>query len=543
MKTTMLWLIVAGAMLAFVPQMADPYMTPRLLIPALAAGVLLLMPSTRRSPLEIPALVFLLVVAIAAVRAQDWRYAVIGSYQFGMDSLIAVACYVTVLTAAARADVDARAAARAVAAASIPMSAYGIFQAFFKDPFLWGELHGGGRVSSTQGGPVFLGAVLALSVVCALQLAREGDRLGFAAIALALPCMWFTQARGAFLAAAVGSAFLIRWAWIAALPALLLMPKLFNSFVSDAARVQVWVTALRTWWENPVLGYGPGNFYLAFRKNAGWDLVDIVGSAQYVQAHAHNDWLHVLATAGLVGLAAYAWLVASAVREARRSDDKQLLLGLLAAFACASAFNPVPASAILIMAVVFGAATTRWDACFDYRRPAMAFIAIAIALGVGRLSIADLHYARAHQAADPATRAMEYQEAARLNPWEMFYSCRQVDSINGLIPYMELADRRPMALAGRQLAELAVARHPNDSYAHELLGKQILIAHMAGHRDAPPDLALEAFTRAQELAPTFEILMWRRRSTAIGLGDADAIAHADRDIADLRASLAVAGKF
>jgi|CXWL01.1.fsa_nt_gi hypothetical protein len=533
----MIALMIAGAMLTFIPQIADPYMTPRLLLVALGAACLLLMKSNKETTLEAPAFAMVAAAMVSALYGHDRFYSIIGSYQFGMDSLLAIACYFAVLLAAGRSGMSVDNAARTITVASIPVSVYGILQRHFHDPLIWVDLHSGARVASTQGGPIFLGAVLAVAALCAAHLARKGDRLAQIALPLALWCLWYTQTRGAVLATGLGVAFMFRGAVWVAIPAVVLMPRFFHSAISDLARMEVWKIALAVFRDNPLTGYGNGTFYLAFRRYANWNLVDVAGS-QYVQAHAHNDILHVLATMGLIGLAAYLFLGYSMLRVALNHPERKFLLGLLAAYVALSAFNPVTQSAFVMLAVLFGVASARVQVIAQ-RRIGPALAALVVFASVSRLTLADYHYAKAGvNNNDVQLSAMEFQRAAELNPWEMFYSCRQVDSLMRLIPYMPLEQRRPLALAGRQLAVDAVARHPEDSYAHELLGKQILVGYIAGYRDISPRIALESFNRAQELAPTFEILMWRRRNTAEQLGDADQVSFADKDINDLRAAIA-----
>lgn len=531
-------LIVFGAMVFWLPMIADPYMTPRLLLVAVGAALLLIAKSDKGTSLEKPALVMLVAAAVSAFYGHDRIYSIIGSYQYGMDSLLSIVCYVAVLIAAARSGDGVDDVAKKITIASIPVSLYGIFQRFFTDPLIWQDLHGGSRAASTQGGPIFLGAVMAIAVLCAAHTARKGDRLGSIALALALPCLWFTQTRGAVLATGVGMVFMFRWLALATIPVILMVPRWYNSGLSDATRIEVWKVAVRTFESTPLTGYGTGNFYLAFRRYTDWTLVDVANSATYVQSHAHNDYLHVLATMGVLGLAAYVFLGYSTIRVAWNHTEKKFLMSILAAYAVLSAFNPVTTSAFVLLALIFGAASSNVKLTTE-RRVLPALASMVVAICVGRLTVADYHYAQAgvHKN-DIARSAMEFQRAAQLNPWEIFYSCRQVDSLMKLIPYMPLENRRPLALAGRQLAQAAVIRHPHDSYAHELYGKQILIAYMAGYRDIEPVVALGAFKRAQKLAPTFEVLMWRRRDAAKVLGDWDEVGYADKDINDLRAAVA-----
>ena len=537
MNRACIYLMTFGAMIFWLPMISDPYMTPRLLLVTIGASALLFMKSERRSSLEGPVLTLLAAAIVSSVFAQDKFYAVVGSYQFGMDSLIAFACYFFVLAASARAEGGVDDITRTIVIASIPMSMYGIFQRFFKDPLIWRDLHGGTRVASTQGGPIFLGAVLAVVVVCCAPFVKKGDRLARVALALAALTILFTQTRGAILAAIIGSTFITRWALVASIPAIFLVPRIYTSGLSDITRVEVWKTALRVFIDHPWTGYGPGNFYLAFRRYTNWDLVDIVGSVNYVQAHAHNDILHVLATMGIIGFVAYILLGYSVVRVALMHTERKLLLGILAAYAVLSSFNPVTTSAFVLMAMIFGAASSKITASAK-RRASPALASMIVTLFTGRLILADYHYVKGYDSKDDiATQAMEFQEAARLNPFEMFYTCRQIDSLMGLIPRMPVEQRSHLALAGRDLAVMALRRHPMDSYAHELMGKQIIIGHMAGYRDVDPREAMNAFNRAQELAPTFEALMWRRLATANGLKDGEQIWRANQDIATLRHTL------
>ena len=538
MNKFLVWAIAFGAMVFWLPMNADPYMTPRLLLVAAASAGLLFLRSDKRSSLEKPAFWMLAAFFLCAALSHDRAYSFIGSYLLGIDSLLAVICYAEVLKAGARADDGVEGVADAVVAMSIPVSLYGIFQRFFPDPLIWGELHGGHRVASTQGGPIWLGAVMAISILCALYRARAGSRTAYAALVLGLPCLWFTETRGAVLAVGVGAVFTFRWLALAAIPALLLMPRFSMASLSDATRLEVWNIAVRVFVDNPIVGYGNGNFYLAFRRYTDWTMVRVAETASYVQAHAHNDFLHVAATMGIVGLIAYCILYASVVRVAIKHAERGFLLSLIGAYAVLSAFNPVTTSAFVMLALVFGAASSKVEPVTE-RRTLPALASMLVAIFVGRLVVADYHYGRGALAKDnPQLAAMEFQRAAQLNPWEVFYSCRRVDSVTNLIPYMPLKDRRALALATRQMAADVVLLHPMDSYAHELMGKQIIIAYMAGYRDIDPRDSLKSFNRAQELAPTFEMLLWRRRNAAIVLQDAEQAEYANRDIGYLRAALA-----
>lgn len=72
-------------------------------------------------------------------------------------------------------------------------------------------------------------------------------------------------------------------------------------------RRELWLAAGRMWWQRPLLGGGPHTFRLRFGPYLGlanWDR----------RTHANNLYLELLADLGLLGLAAFAWLVVAAGR-------------------------------------------------------------------------------------------------------------------------------------------------------------------------------------------------------------------------------------
>jgi hypothetical protein len=74
-------------------------------------------------------------------------------------------------------------------------------------------------------------------------------------------------------------------------------------------RPVLWQTALRIAGDHPLLGIGPDNFrhtYGRYLGLAAWD----------TRVHANNTYLEVLAGTGLLGLAAFGWLVVAAARSA-----------------------------------------------------------------------------------------------------------------------------------------------------------------------------------------------------------------------------------
>ncbi len=91
-----------------------------------------------------------------------------------------------------------------------------------------------------------------------------------------------------------------------------------DNLMSLTGRTYIWATSVRTWLENPVFGYGLG-LWESERFRATYGPFD----------HAHNQFLHALASAGLVGLAgllAYLGAALAGALRAARADPTPLVL-------------------------------------------------------------------------------------------------------------------------------------------------------------------------------------------------------------------------
>jgi O-antigen ligase len=85
------------------------------------------------------------------------------------------------------------------------------------------------------------------------------------------------------------------------------MPRLPAAAVRPS-RPQLWSAALAAAWDRPWLGTGPDNFRLVYGRYTGIDRPD-------PRVHANNMYLDVLAGAGVIGLAALAWLFVTIARS------------------------------------------------------------------------------------------------------------------------------------------------------------------------------------------------------------------------------------
>jgi O-antigen ligase len=77
----------------------------------------------------------------------------------------------------------------------------------------------------------------------------------------------------------------------------------------------MWKAGLAMWREHPWTGVGLGDLKPIYREFASADVPRTYG-------HLHNDWVHLLATTGILGTAAFAWLMVGFGRIVWRSDAR-----------------------------------------------------------------------------------------------------------------------------------------------------------------------------------------------------------------------------
>src|SRR5262249_7749757 len=132
-------------------------------------------------------------------------------------------------------------------------------------------------------------------------------------------------------------------------------------------RVLIWRLSWDLFRERPLLGWGPDSLRVAAAPRKTPELVRAT-STQDTPTHAHNDLLQSLATTGLVGFAAYAYLLyvggGAAVRAWRgpeRGRGVALACGLLGLFLDVK-FNPAPIEVLACAAFFAGLLTSPSDA-------------------------------------------------------------------------------------------------------------------------------------------------------------------------------------
>lgn len=355
-----LWIVVAANQPFEPPKAALLRSLAWLLLGAWVAGHLLRgrapWPVLARNPLAWPVAGVATAVLLATLLAVDPRLSLLGSYirsQGLLTWLGYLALFVVVADRLRRLE-QARRLAVALVVSAVPLVVLGGFQAAGMDP-LGFITDARSPVYATLGRANFLGAYLAMlmPLTAALLLTRSsgpaeassastadtpgrarsllGARGSRGALAALLAGQAFvvgaTLVRGAWLAAAVGLvAFLLLWWWraftrraralVAVATGLAAAAVVAGGGISllqadagsVAARRTIWLAVWELIRERPVVGYGPEALELVFPRVFPPQLVYYQGREVFVD-RAHNLVLDWAVTAGLVGLAAMAYLL------------------------------------------------------------------------------------------------------------------------------------------------------------------------------------------------------------------------------------------
>lgn len=189
---------------------------------------------------------------------------------------------------------------------------------------------------------------------------------------------------------------------------------------SDTQRIEIWKTALNASRDNLLIGLGPDGFstYFMTHKPVNFN----VNRA----ANAHNDLLQASATLGVAGLIVYLIFAVGAFKGL----TGPALGSIVALFICAK-FNPIPLEAMIIGAVVLGAAHHRNS--FQVNKPVIVMMAIFMPI-VGMIAYAD--YRRGLGDIEGATRA---------NPYEVSYKKSALLAGGGIEHVKSAVKNRPFS--------------------------------------------------------------------------------------------------
>lgn len=276
-------------------------------------------PGLRRTPAEVPSLMWLFALVIASVAGQDFEGSV-GRVTKGL--LLAV-----IPMAAFHAD-DPKIARRALAALLVSAAAATIF-ALVKFAMQGGAFPV--RVRGAAGHPLTYGgqAMLLATVAASIALWARDRRWRLAAggvLLLVLPALLGSFTRSAWIGTLVAFAVLVaftRARWLAGLAAaavvlVLLLPggyreralSAFNpNSVWNVERVLLWKAGWRMFQEHPVTGVGLQDLHPLIERYRP-------PGAHESHGHLHSVYVQIGATMGLVGLIAFGFLVWGLYRTA-----------------------------------------------------------------------------------------------------------------------------------------------------------------------------------------------------------------------------------
>lgn len=265
----------------------------------------------------------------------------------------------------------------------------------------------GWRLGGAMGDPNFLAMVLVAALPLAAYQALEPSAhwfrrlwaLGVAGLALA--AMLFTYSRGAFLGLGLLVVVLLvahpqrKWVLTAAVAGVLLASALApqqlwsrlatlvqNSLgaqeqqMTDSSfrsRRHEMLTGLDMFLHHPLVGVGPGNFETAYLKYSA----QVGLSGDNTVRDPHSLYTQLLAETGLVGLAAFAFLLISAFRLLERGRKRAHRLG-------AATFGRLLAACELVLAVYLTCSVFLHDAYFRHFFLLLALGVLGAALALDR---------------------------------------------------------------------------------------------------------------------------------------------------------------
>lgn len=514
-------LTAVAALWACAPGLNDPYQAPHAAALALVALLAAASRGRGRSSLELPVLAALGLWALTIPSSRDLGCSLIGSHLAPFDGAVVVVTLTILLLCAGTSGATTSQVCRIIAVVSVPVSLLAVAQHLgYRDPMLPGKLPTGMRSVSTIGSPVYLGSVLAVCAAAIWSVRKQAPRLFWMSMPACAAALYCTRTRGAWIAAAAGICVHLparARAWVAG--AAVAAAVVVSRAPSDTARVEIWKSALKLFWADPVSGVGPGAFAVAYRQVISDAYVAVNGPLMVTQ-HGHNLLLDTAVTSGLFGLAALAVLAAALARLLWRADreDAAACGSVLMAYAAVAAFNPVSHCAVALVALVAGCASRQSGEPVVPRRlwalPALAALAVASSVVAG-----DRFYFMGLRSANPFDRAYYYQKAAAWNRWDMKIATLRMEAVYKVLPAMDRPTVEAMAYAVTEEARVQVGRHPHDALAYEMLAKGLRLVADLGGPVSDQNVA-DVLSKARSLAPTFTPLLAKESVALARVGDA-----------------------
>jgi O-antigen ligase len=334
----------------------DPIILPKLLaarLLILLLGALFIVRwlrgelKVRRTPLDLPIVAYVVSAGVSTLFAANVNLAIFGSYG-RVEGLLTIATYAALFWLSVQSipsPAEGRAVLRAILAGAFVVSLVAVLQAV-AGGLTVGPASSVARASATFGNSNALAAYLAMALPLGVyeyvQAGSTSDRiLAGNAVAMMAIALALTFGRGGWVGGAVGVMIVIATARpsrrlvmvmagagggliaaivlttaalgaggvpIAQSATARLLSLLDPTAGTGAIRLHIWKDTLGMIASRPLVGYGPDNFGLVFPafQTGSWSplLID----------ESHSVLLQVMATQGIFGLAAFAWLGIAFVR-------------------------------------------------------------------------------------------------------------------------------------------------------------------------------------------------------------------------------------
>jgi O-antigen ligase len=370
------WFLRAGLFilpLAYWAETYDSYVLPKLLVArTLVIGLLILFVirvvargslEIKRTPLDLPWAAFLASALVSTILATSTNVAIFGTYT-RYDGLLTIVTYAALFWLSVQSlsgPDDARGVLRTLLASGYVVAAIAVIQA------VTGYLGQEQVVPAygTLGNPNVLGAFLLLllplaygelvaarswsarilvlnaGVMLSTALLLSFSRSAWLGAVIAFIALLVGERRARVRLAIAGAGLLV--ILVVAVPASILVggPGLERELEARArsaadmstwqsSRLHIWRDSLSLIASRPVFGYGPDNVGLVFPRFQTGDWAAVPGGTSQSIDKAHADTLQVAATQGLVGLAAYAFLMVAFIRTFWKGRRNRMALPIFA---------------------------------------------------------------------------------------------------------------------------------------------------------------------------------------------------------------------
>jgi O-antigen ligase len=354
----MIYLLMIVPMFSFVPFIFNcTSATPKIL--SIFVGLYLAyQPGIRKTAeVQAPALIFLAACMLSWITAQNHWAGFYGYHQAPYYGLVGVAVIIASYLAGAGIEEDF---GNILIWAGALLGVFAVVQYISGMSFLGINLQDG-RASGFRGSPVmFASGLIPCGLLAWNRMSWNSeilfdrdvikDRCLFALIVLGIAA---AQSKGAAMSLVLGiwvyeTRGWERWAGVATWMAILWLYMLNVHTTTNLERLELlrisWVSFL----QRPLLGWGPDNFLYALVANKTPEYSRLVGSS--LQASAHQDIAQVAVTLGVIGIAAYGYLMYSLVR----SSYSRIAISLLVAMWFQAQVNPIPVDILVLVAVILG---------------------------------------------------------------------------------------------------------------------------------------------------------------------------------------------